>query len=222
MRRINRNFAITGSVVLFHIAALWALQNGLLRRAVEMIVPVQMLSEMVSPPAPRTETPPEPPKPKPQEPMPKRVERARAPAPQPLAIPDPSPAPNAPTGVVTPQPPAAVVAAPSPAAPAPAPAAPAKLELPTSTADYLHNPKPAYPPFSRRMGEQGKVVLRVFVTVDGRAEKVELKASSGFERLDKAAIAAVSQWRFVPGKRGGVPEAAWAPDVPIIFNLEER
>ncbi|HSH92452.1 MAG TPA: energy transducer TonB [Ramlibacter sp.] len=221
MRRLNRNFAITGSVVLFHIAALWALQNGLLRRAMEVIVPVQMLSEMVAPPAPKTETPPEPPKPRPQEPVVKKVERPRTPAPQPLAIPDTAPAPNAPTGVVTPQPPV-VAAAPGAPAPAPAPPAPAKLELPTSTADYLHNPKPAYPSFSKRMGEQGKVVLRVYVTADGKPEKVELKSSSGFERLDKAAIAAVSQWRFVPGKRGGVPESAWAPDVPIIFNLEEK
>ena len=218
--RLNRNFAITGSVVLFHIAALWALQNGLIRRAIEVVVPVQMLSEMVSPPAPKADTPPEPPKPKPQEPVAKQAVQTRSPAPQPLAIPDTAPAPNAPTGVVAAQP--AVAASPAPAVPSPAPAAPAKLELPSSTADYLLNPKPAYPSFSKRLGEQGKVILRVFVAADGKPEKVELKSSSGFERLDKAAITAVWQWRFVPGKRAGVAEAAWAPDVPIVFNLEEK
>ena len=69
------------------------------------------------------------------------------------------------------------------------------------------------------MGEQGKVMLRVLVNADGLPEQIEIKESSGFERLDKAAINAVQRWRFVPGKRGGVPEAMWNI-VPVNFVLE--
>ena len=54
----GRNVVISGSVLLFHLAALWALQTGLLRRAVEIIVPAEMLSEIVTPPAPKQPRPP--------------------------------------------------------------------------------------------------------------------------------------------------------------------
>ena len=58
---------------------------------------------------------------------------------------------------------------------------------PRFDADYLQNPAPVYPGLSRRIGEQGKVILHVLVSADGRARKVELRTSSGFERLDNAA-----------------------------------
>ena len=98
-------------------------------------------------------------------------------------------------------------------------AATARVDLPSSDADYLNNPKPPYPPMSRRLGEQGKVVLRVLISADGTAQKAEIRQSSGFERLDQAALATVLKWRYVPGKRGGVPEAMWF-NVPINFVLE--
>ncbi|RYF40041.1 MAG: energy transducer TonB, partial [Comamonadaceae bacterium] len=44
---------MAGGVVLFHVAALWALQTGLIRRAVEIIVPVAILSEIITPPVPK-------------------------------------------------------------------------------------------------------------------------------------------------------------------------
>ena len=69
------------------------------------------------------------------------------------------------------------------------------------------------------MGEQGKVLLRVLVNEQGLPEQIELKESSGFDRLDKAALNAVQRWRFVPGKRNGVPESMWNI-VPVNFVLE--
>jgi protein TonB len=93
------------------------------------------------------------------------------------------------------------------------------VELPTSKADYLHNPPPDYPRMSKRLGEQGKVVVKVLIGEDGRAQKVELLTTSGFERLDKSAMDAAMRWRYVPGKRGGVAEAMWY-QVPIQFTLE--
>lgn len=91
--------------------------------------------------------------------------------------------------------------------------------MPSSNAAYLNNPRPAYPSISRRMGEQGKVMLRVYVNEQGQPERIELQQSSGFDRLDKAAMDAVRRWKFVPGKRNGVPEAMWNV-VPINFVLE--
>lgn len=78
-------------------------------------------------------------------------------------------------------------------------------------ANYLRNPAPAYPAMSRRLGEEGRVVLRVFVDIDGRPEQVELKNSSGFPRLDQAAEDAVRRWKFVPAKRGEEAVATWSP-----------
>jgi TonB family protein len=75
------------------------------------------------------------------------------------------------------------------------------------------------PHASKRMGEQGKVVLRVLIGTDGLPQKVEINKSSGYDRLDRQAQEAVMRWRFVPGKRNGVPEAMWSL-VPINFVLE--
>ena len=141
----------------------------------------------------------------------------------PVAIADPTPAPNAPVGITTPQPPAppieAPAAPPSPAPAPPAPPAPPRIERPSSDAAYLNNPRPSYPAISKRMGEQGKVVLRVLIGTDGLPQKVEISKSSGFDRLDRQAQEAVMRWRFVPGKRNGVPEAMWNL-VPVNFVLE--
>jgi len=213
---MNRNVVIAGSVVLVHVAALWALQTGLLRRAVEVIVPAEVLSEFITPPAPKVETP-APPRPavKPQEVRPQRTSVA-APLALPTAQPDPTPAPVAPAVALSP--PAPMATAPA-AAEVSAPPAPPRMELPSSSADYLNNPKPPYPSMSKRMGEQGKVVVRVLIGVDGTAQKAEIRTSSGFDRLDQAALDTVLRWRYVPGKRGGVPEAMWF-NVPINFVLE--
>lgn len=110
------------------------------------------------------------------------------------------------------------VATPAPL-PAPASPAPPRIELPSTQADYLNNPPPAYPRLSRRLGEQGKVVLRVLINTDGRAEQAQILTSSGYERLDQTALATVQAWRYVPGKRNGVAEAMWF-NVPIQFVLE--
>ena len=86
-------------------------------------------------------------------------------------------------------------------------------------ANYLHNPRPAYPPLSRRLGEEGKVLLRVRVSKEGLADAVNLEKSSNFERLDEAARAVVARWRFVPARRGDEAIEATVI-VPIVFRLE--
>lgn len=86
-------------------------------------------------------------------------------------------------------------------------------------ADYLHNPAPAYPLQSRRLKEEGTVLLLVRVSDQGAPVSVEIRTSSGFERLDEAGLQAVRQWRFVPAKRGNENVAA-SVLVPIQFKRQ--
>lgn len=92
------------------------------------------------------------------------------------------------------------------------------IEPPSFGAAYLNNPAPAYPMQARRMGEQGKVLLKVLVSQDGKAETVRVDTSSGHQKLDQAAIDAVKKWSFVPAKRSNQPISAYVL-VPVNFTL---
>ena len=133
--------------------------------------------------------------------------------PQTLAAPTeaPSAAAEVPVLIQAPVPPVEPTAA-------PAPAAPMTVTQARFDADYLLNPAPAYPALSRRMGEEGKVVLRVFVESTGRPSQIEVKFASGSPRLDQAAQEAVWRWKFVSARRGDDAVGAWVL-VPIVFNL---
>ena len=130
----------------------------------------------------------------------------------PISEPEPQAAPTASTAV--PQ-----AAATNPASSSQEPSNQAPATLPSLHADYLNNPAPAYPAQSRQFGEQGKVLLRVLVKADGSVEQVNLRKSSGYDRLDSTALETVKQWRFVPAKRADQAIAAWVI-VPISFSLE--
>ena len=84
--------------------------------------------------------------------------------------------------------------------------------------DYLRNPPPKYPAESRKLREQGVVLLKVSVTSEGRAGDVQLQRSSGFARLDQAALNAVRHWEFSPA-RVGLTAVASAVEVPVRFGL---
>jgi protein TonB len=158
----------------------------------------------------------------PPKPLPQAARPRAAPPPAAPVMTASADAANAPSAFqVAPQPPAPP---PAPVATAPAPAAPvAAAPLPVTAArfdaDYLQNPPPVYPALSRRLREEGRVLLLVRVNAQGHAEGVQVRQSSGFERLDEAAQAAVRQWRFVPARRGDEAVAA-AVVVPIVFRVE--
>nr|WP_307643864.1 energy transducer TonB [Variovorax boronicumulans] len=212
---LSRNVVIASGVIVFHAAALWALQSGLLRRAAEVVIPVEIMSQFVEPPKPKVEPPPPPP------PPPKVAKAPPPPRPQAIREPKPTPAPQAPVGTTEPPPPPAPPAAPTPPAPPalpPAPPAPPAVQLPSSNADYLQNPKAVYPAMSKRLGEQGKVIVKVLVGVDGLPKSAEVKKSSGFDRLDEAAIEYIMKCRFVPGKVNGVVQAM-SYDAPVNYVL---
>jgi periplasmic protein TonB len=228
---MNRKTTVVVSVIALHVGVLWALQSGLLRHVAEVVVPAEILVEIIAPPAPPTPPTPQPvakaqptvqPKaPKPELPTPTpAVQPTPAPIPTPLAVAPattaPEPSPGAPTAVAAA--PASTNTGSTQNAPL-APPAPPKVTQPSTDADYLNNARPQYPPMSKRLNEQGKVVVRALIGIDGTASQASIKTSSGFDRLDQAALATVLKWRYVPGKRGGVPEAMWF-DVPVNWVLQ--
>ncbi len=80
---------------------------------------------------------------------------------------------------------------------------------PRVDASFRGNRLPEYPAMSRRLGEQGVVVLRVFITPEGRAADVQLVRSSGSARLDRSAMETIREWRFLPARQAGRPVGAW-------------
>jgi len=202
--RVSRNVAIIGGVVVFHAAVLWAIQSGLVRKVAEVVVPIEILSEIIAPPK---AAPPPPPPPAP----PRKEVVKKAPPPRPLAIRDPVPTPNAPTAAVEPPPPAPAPPAPAPPAPPapvappapPAPPAPKLVDVTEGQVQYISAPKVAYPSISRRLGEAGKVVLSVYYSAGGVPKRVVVEESSGFDRLDKAAQEAQMLSRITPIQRAG-------------------
>ncbi|MEO8332451.1 MAG: TonB family protein [Gallionella sp.] len=92
---------------------------------------------------------------------------------------------------------------------------------PDYKASYLNNQPPHYPLAARRMGLQGKVVLNVEVLAEGVSGQLNVFQSSGHEVLDRAALASVKTWRFVPARRAGLPFTRWFR-VPIQFSLKEN
>ncbi|WP_335340169.1 energy transducer TonB [Collimonas arenae] len=75
-----------------------------------------------------------------------------------------------------------------------------------------------YPAVSKRMGEEGKSVIRVLINDKGRAERVEIQKSSGSSRLDEAAKQAVMRALFKPYTEDGKAMPVFAI-VPINFQL---
>jgi TonB family protein len=76
----------------------------------------------------------------------------------------------------------------------------APVTMPNPFAKGLNNPKPPYPLLSRRLNEEGKVVLNVCVSLSGLVENLKLETTSGYQRLDDIAIETVRKWKFIPAK----------------------
>jgi len=204
------------SVLGVHLGGLVLAFGALLRPTLPETLPALTVRVLAATPLPPRVAAPEP----------ARAEPPRKPAP-------PSAAPRLPTPAKKASPVAApVLAAPATAsaptafAVAPPAAAPAAVAAPPPAlvgarfdADYLHNPKPVYPAASRRLGEEGRVLLRVRVSAQGLPLSVDIRQSSGSPRLDEAARAAVERWRFVPAKQG--TEAVESTVVvPLQFTLD--
>ena len=186
-------------VAALHAAALWGLWS---HRLIPM--PQEGLTlfvDFIAPPLPKKAAEPprrEPPKPRAEEkPQPRQLV-AEAPVTSPADVIAPAPRPAS----------AVTAAEPGPAAP-PAPATPIGLgaELSVSCPERT---APTFPLMSRRMGESGVTVLRVELNETGQVSAARVATSSGYARLDEAALAAVKSWRCNPAQRNGQPVRAVA------------
>lgn len=83
-------------------------------------------------------------------------------------------------------------------------------------------PRPAdYPPHALELGQQGEALVRVRLDPDGKAAEILLWRGTGFDMLDRAALAAVRGWHFMPALRNGQPVAAWV-EIPVRFVHRTR
>jgi protein TonB len=232
----DRIWRVTGAVVLAHLGLGWAVSHGLLTSVVPLaardtVILASVVMDAPAPPAPALAKP----KPRSPAPEPRPETPTQRPALKPTSLPTPQlqpeptvtqAAPSVAAPVVYIPPATSNTATPTPAtsgqqrpsAQAQAPVS-SQVVLPSTNADYLNNAAPSYPRVSKRLGEQGTVLIRVLITTEGRAEKAEIRTSSGHARLDETALTTVQTWRFVPGTRNGVPEAMWF-NVPVRFVLD--
>lgn len=180
-------------------------------KPVEIVVPtiqgtiIMAEPEQAPPPEPPSPLPPPPPEKKPEpKPKPKPVPKA-APSERAVKAPEPEPEPAPPVQ--------------QPVEPRPAePAQPAPVVPPRADAGQLSNPAPAYPSLSRRLREEGTVLLEILIKANGSVGEIKLKRTSGFKRLDDAAMRAVAHWRFQPATQAGKAIDFWY-EQPIEFDL---
>jgi TonB family protein len=90
----------------------------------------------------------------------------------------------------------------------------------TASAKLVDFSKPDYPAYSRERGEEGTVTLAIEVYPNGAHGKIEIVRSSGYSRLDQAAIRAIEKASFLPAKVNGKPVSS-VKQIVIRFQLEE-
>lgn len=187
------SFRCVAAVIGFHVVALVALVQAEVIAVHKKPPPPLVVDLIATPPVP----PPPPAAPQPEV---KQVQPVQTPlvAPPPLVA---TPTPPPPVAIVaeTPPPQAVVVA---PVAKAAGVSAPISVDLATK---LISAKPPRYPVESRRRHEEGTVVLWVRLAIDGTVADLGVGKTSGFERLDQAALEAVKRWRWAPTLVGGQP-----------------
>ena len=171
----------------------------------------------IAPPPPKAE--PETAKPVPK-PVPKTVPKppAKQPPLQRTAPLHKTPAPLTKAAAATPAPTQALSV--TQQATASSKAAGSSTQLPSADAAGLNNKAPVYPLLSRKRKEQGTVWLLLLVSKEGLVTELKLKKSSGFDRLDQAALQAVKKWKFQPARQQGQPIDYWY-ELPLKFSLQQ-
>jgi len=85
---------------------------------------------------------------------------------------------------------------------------------------FLHREMPVYPMFARKLGKEGKVVLRLTIDEKGNLLNVEVLEKAGYG-FTEAAVEAVKKSTFLPAKKDGKRIASRAL-LPIRFQLERN
>ena len=202
---LTRRGLVFAVIVGLHIGMFWLLNSGLSHQIIDVVlgpIETRMIDEV-----PDTEEPPPPPPPKIETPPP------FVPPPE-ISIDLPAETTN--TTAITQTTTQRPVAQPPPAPPAPSIPSTAPRSDPRRPLS-----QPEYPPSSRRAGEAGTVILEVYVLENGRVGEARVKQSSGFPRLDEAAVREVKRsWRLQPGTQNGKPAPMWG-QFAVTFKLTD-
>ena len=192
--------AILIGIVAFHVMLVVAINSSLSTVILDRLPPLikaEIIEEIVKdeeppPPPPTVETPPP-------------------------YVPPPDIVIDLPTTTKGPTTALVVTDKPRPVAPPPSPVV---KKAPEIDPRYKRRFQPDYPPTSRRLGEEGSVVVQVLVGPDGTVSDGKIQTSSGFPRLDEAALKhALRAWRFTPGTEDGKPVSVWN-SVKVTFRIE--
>lgn len=186
-------------IVLLHAGFFWSLNNGL-SRSVLAFVPARIQASFIDDP----------------------VRPAPAPPPKPDYQPQFTPS-------LTPDTPPvladfvegtnAILIDPVPVRPQPVPDVPATpIVVPPQVDAKRGLTEPAYPAQDVRLGNEGTVLLSVYVLANGAVGEVLLQKTSGFPRLDESALSEARRWKFKPGTEDGKPAAMWK-QLPITFRI---
>ena len=205
-----------GIVIVLHILLGWALINGLARTMIEVIkgpIETKIIEEAKPPPPPPENLPPPP---KFALPPPSFV-----PPPEVVVNPPPTPAATITVTPVAPPPAPPVVIA--PVAPAPAPPAPPR-SAPVAAITSVTDCKPDYPVAALKEEATGTTRIRFTIDASGKMTGAEVLRSAGSSRahkaLDRAAVSALSECKFRPGRdENGKAVGAFA-DVDYVWKLE--
>ena len=82
--------------------------------------------------------------------------------------------------------------------------------------------QPPYPMSSIHLGESGALALEILVGADGHVRDAKVSQSSGYDRLDQAAVSEAKQhWHLRPATRNGVPFEQWLT-LKVVFRFEDR
>ncbi|USU17392.1 energy transducer TonB [Paraburkholderia fungorum] len=226
LRMNSRALSATAAVAAIHVALL-AVILTLRHDPTPPAIESRVMTAQLLPPAPvaapvalQSIAPP-PPKPTPPVHTKAKVQPKPTPTPKPAPTPLPEAAAPSPTPVAAPDP-----TPPAPAAP-PVQAAPAvgrptmEITAPKNVSHIDCNMvTPEYPSLSKRRGETGTAYVKFVVGLTGKLENIELKKSSGFNRLDDAALAAAHASACKPYLENGQPVRA-AYTQPYNFNLND-
>lgn len=200
----SRTTAVFFGIVILHVIFFLALRAGLVRSGIQIVQDFSIMD--LPPPPPPPEDLDEPPPPPPVDVPPPVV-------PPPLID---LPAFEGPTTAIT----AKVQETPRPQPQTPARQVQITPPRIKARGDRIMAAIAAcYPSASRRLSEEGRVMLTITIDAAGKVGAMSVSQSSGFPRLDGAAECVVRRLPFDPGKRDGQPVDAQAT-LPIVFKLE--
>jgi protein TonB len=201
---ISRRSAVFVAIIILHFGFYMAMRAGLVASVTTMIQDLSITDLPPPPPPEDTEEPPPPP---------------------PVDVPPPTVPPPLIDLPVFEGPSTAITARVSEAAPQRQQTAPARQVQITPPRIKAKGDRVSaainacYPSASRRLSEEGRVVVTISIGADGKAGAMSVSQSSGFTRLDGAAECVIRRLPFDPGKRDGQPVEAQAT-LPIVFKLE--